>query len=64
VAEWHELGYDYRIGRAKFVSLPRPLYPPKDPDGPVPNGRDVQAIRRAISRLGSEVRGYALVQYL
>lgn len=30
----------------------RPLYPPSHPKGPVPNGADVEAVKRAVSRAG------------
>jgi hypothetical protein len=49
---WWELAYVYDPGVAKFVSFPRPLYPPDDPDGPVADGPDVEALKRAVSRLG------------
>jgi hypothetical protein len=50
--EWYELAYVYDIGPAQFVSFPRPLYPPDDPDGPVPDGPDVEAVKRIVSKLG------------
>jgi hypothetical protein len=49
---WWEDEYIYDVGVAKFVAFPRPLYPPDDPDGPVQPGPDVEAIKRAVSRLG------------
>ena len=49
---WYEAAYVYDIGVAQFVAFPRPLYPPDDPDGPVENGSDVEAIKRACARLG------------
>ena len=52
VAKWYEIAYVYDIGVAQFVSFPRPLYPPDDPDGPVEDGPDVEAVKRAVSRLG------------
>lgn len=52
MAEWFELDYVYDVGRAPFVAFPRPLYPPDDPDGPVDNGPDVEAVKRGVSRLG------------
>lgn len=52
MAEWWELAYVYDVGVAQFVAFPRPLYPPDDPDGPVENGPDVEAVKRAVSRLG------------
>jgi hypothetical protein len=42
----------YDIGVAQFVAFPRPLYPPDDPDGPVEDGPDCEALKRAVSRLG------------
>lgn len=50
--KWWEAAYVYDIGVAQFVAFPRPLYPPDDPDGPVENGPDVEAVKRAVSRLG------------
>jgi len=52
VPAWYETAYVYDVGVAKFVAFPRPLYPPDDPDGPVENGPDVEALKRAVSRLG------------
>lgn len=52
MSEWFELAYVYDVGVAKFVSFPRPLYPPSDPDGPSKDGPDVEAVKRAVSRLG------------
>jgi hypothetical protein len=52
MAKWYELEYEYDIGHAQFVSFPRPLYPPDDQDGPVSDGPDVEAVKRAVSRLG------------
>jgi hypothetical protein len=49
---WWEQAYVYDIGVAQFVSFVRPLYPPDDKDGPVQNGPDVEAVKRAVSRLG------------
>ena len=49
---WHEEEYIYDIGPAQFVSFPRSLYPPDDPKGPSQNGPDVEAYKRAVSRLG------------
>lgn len=49
---WWELEYQYDIGPAQYVDFVRPLYPPSDPDGPVQNGPDVEAYKRAVSRLG------------
>jgi hypothetical protein len=52
MSEWWELEYVYDIGPAQFVSFPRPLYPPDDVDGPVPDGPDVEAVKRIVSKLG------------
>ena len=52
MGDWWEAAYVYDIGRAAFVAFPRPLYPPDDPDGPVVEGPDVKAVKRAVSRLG------------
>ena len=49
---WYDTAYVYDIGVAQFVAFPRPLYPPDDPDGPVKDGPDVEAVKRAVSRLG------------
>jgi hypothetical protein len=49
---WWEQDYVYDVGVAQFVSFVRPLYPPDHPDGPVPDGPDVEAVKRAVSRLG------------
>ena len=50
--KWYEAAYVYDIGVAQFVAFPRPLYPPDDPDGPVDDGPDCEAVKRAVSRLG------------
>lgn len=50
--EWFENAYVYDVGVAQFVKFVRPLYPPDHPEGPVPDGPDVEAIKRAVSRLG------------
>jgi hypothetical protein len=50
--DWYELAYVYDIGPAQFVSFPRPLYPPDDPDGPSKDGPDVEAYKRIVSKLG------------
>jgi len=50
--EWYELEYVYSIGEAVFVPFVRPLYPPDDPDGPVPDGPDVEALKRICWKLG------------
>jgi hypothetical protein len=52
VTAWHELAYVYDPGVAQWVSCPRPLYSPSDPDGPSKDGPDVEAVKRAVSRLG------------
>ena len=49
---WWDQTFIYDVGVAKFVAFPRPLYPPDDPDGPVEDGPDVEAVKRAVSRLG------------
>lgn len=49
---WYELAYVYDIGRADWCSCPRPLYPPDDPDGPSPNGADVEGLKRVLWKLG------------
>jgi hypothetical protein len=52
MADWWELDYVYSIGEAVFVPFVRPLYPPDDPDGPVPDGDDVIALKRICWKLG------------
>jgi hypothetical protein len=52
MAKWYELEYVYDIGPAQFVSFPRPLYPPDDPDGPSSDGPDCEAYKRICWKLG------------
>jgi hypothetical protein len=49
---WHDDDYVYDVGVAPFVEFVRPLYPPDHKDGPVADGPDVEAVKRAVSRLG------------
>lgn len=50
--DWYSSAFVYDPGVCQWVSMPRPLYPPGDPDGPSKDGPDVEAIKRAVSRLG------------
>lgn len=52
MSNWYEQAYVYDIGQAVFVPFVRPLYPPSHPDGPVPDGPDVEAVKRICSKLG------------
>jgi hypothetical protein len=49
---WWELEYEYDIGAAVYVPFVRPLYPPDHADGPVPDGPDVEAVKRIAWKLG------------
>ena len=49
---WWELEYEYDVGVAVFVPFVRPLYPPDHEDGPVPDGPDVEAVKRICWKLG------------
>jgi hypothetical protein len=52
VSEWYDQALVFDFGRAAWVSLPRQLYPPDDPDGPVDDAADVEAMKRGLSRGG------------
>ena len=49
---WWELEYEYDIGAAVYVPFVRPLYPADHEDGPVPDGPDVEAVKRIAWKLG------------
>ena len=52
MAEYYELQPVFDVGVAPFFNFPRALYPPDHPDGPVPDGPDVEAYKLVAWYLG------------